>query len=373
MFPAKNPKKILLVYIEPVPYIVGLINTLLPRCAEQIDIVFLAENVSQNWNMNFDPRWQVLPKNKLAKFYFLSRLLIKKNYDLIHLAGWSEPACLLLLMTAKILRIPVVIESDTPLFDHAKLWKRVIKRLIYPTLFCFVNLFMPGGIRQALYLQFYGVPAERIVPLQMTVDVDSIKRYIATLTTTDRIRLRQRYQLSENNTVFLYVGRLVAYKGLATLLTIFQQQTVSSMTLLIVGDGEMRAQVEECAKTCAHIRYAGRLSNQDLLDAYYAADVFVLPAHYEPWGLVVNEAMAVGLPVIVSDRVGCADDLVRDGETGYIVKANCRIALQQTLLRMLNVSERTLLAQQAQKIIANWTLTNEVNNLCQAWKRLLHK
>ena len=91
----------------------------------------------------------------------------------------------------------------------------------------------------------------------------------------------------------------------------------NDLCLAVAGDGSLRAHVEAiAAKPDCRVTYLGRLSGDDVLRSYLAADLLVLPSLFEPWGLVINEAMACGLPVIVSDRVGCADDLVRPAETG---------------------------------------------------------
>lgn len=150
-------KKVLMIYIEPTHYIVGLIERLLPLWQGHLDVIFLTENLTQQWNIQ-QLKWQVLPKNRLAQFTTIMHLMRKGHYNMVHLAGWGERLCLLSIFLAKLLGISVTIESDTPLLPQASLIKRSIKRLIYPILFSMVDLFLPGGSRQAQYIQHYAVP-----------------------------------------------------------------------------------------------------------------------------------------------------------------------------------------------------------------------
>src|SRR5205823_1212632 len=99
-------------------------------------------------------------------------------------------------------------------------------------------------------------------------------------------------------------------------------------------DGPLRPEVEAAIRRLnAPVRLCGFLNQSAIPDAYAAADALVLCSEGETWGLVVNEAMAAGLPAVVTDRVGCADDLVRDGETGYVFPCGAVPALAAILGR----------------------------------------
>ena len=121
--------------------------------------------------------------------------------------------------------------------------------------------------------------------------------------------------------IFLFVGRLPhvdQQKGIARLAHPLSTSNARPTQLIIVGDRQMRAAVELCATTVKSLIILGRLEGERLLAAYCSADALVLPSRFEPWGLVVNEGMAAGLPIIVLNRVGCASDLVDGHETGIV-------------------------------------------------------
>jgi glycosyltransferase involved in cell wall biosynthesis len=121
--------------------------------------------------------------------------------------------------------------------------------------------------------------------------------------------------------VILFAAKLISKKAPLVLLEAFRRlRERQDCALLVVGEGELRPQAEVAAGADVHL--AGFLNQSELPEAYVAADVFCLPSvHHETWGLVVNEALNFGLPVIVSDKVGCAADLVRPGWNGLVVPA----------------------------------------------------
>lgn len=118
---------------------------------------------------------------------------------------------------------------------------------------------------------------------------------------------------------FLFVGRLIERKGLEVLLEAFRR--LDGGELWIGGDGPLRDLVARAAAADARIRDIGHVDGQALTDLYSSADALVVPSLYEPWGLVVHEGLAHGLPVITTDQVGAAEDLVDPGVNGYVVPA----------------------------------------------------
>lgn len=365
-----KPPKILLIYIEPTPYIIELINAIYLTWPGQVDTLFLTENLTQNWDMKLDERFLILPKQKIAKFRLLYQIFLKNNYDFIHFAGWGNSFLLLIIFIAKMFRFPITVESDTPLPHEISLWKKTIKKMIYPVFFKLFHLVLPGGTRQANYFKHYFVASKRIFPVQMTVDVAGIKQYAEKLSNSDRHSIRAQYGIKDEHIVFLFVGRLVLHKGLNELISAFSRIKNNNCRLLIVGDGPMRQQVEETIKINKNICYAGRLTNNELINIYFASDVFVLPSHIEPWGLVINEAMSLGLPLIVTDRVGCVDDLVEHQQNGIIIKAECVQELKSAMEEMTSNEKRTSMRTKSLQKIANWTIENEAKLLCQAWQQL---
>jgi glycosyltransferase involved in cell wall biosynthesis len=141
---------------------------------------------------------------------------------------------------------------------------------------------------------------------------------------------------TDSRTRFLFVGRLIERKGLDVLLRAFAR--FEGGELWIAGDGPIEATVVEAAARDSRIRLFGHVAGADLDALYRQVDVLVVPSLYEPWGLVVHEGLAYGLPVITTDQTGAAFDLIEPGVNGYVVTAG---SAEGTVEAMRSVAEWT--------------------------------
>ena len=209
----------------------------------------------------------------------------------------------------------VLLWSETTAFDQKRQWWR--ERLKSYLLHSCDGALVAGSPHR-IYLESLGMPAERICIAGGCVDNDYFREE------TDRARkepgLRRNLALPEN--FFLYVGRFISVKNLRVLLRAFQEyrNRKGSWSLVLVGTGEDEAHLRQAAtaQDTGAVHFAGLKQLSELVKYYAFASCFVLPSISEPWGLVVNEAMASGLPVLVSNRCGCATDLVKDGTNGFL-------------------------------------------------------
>jgi glycosyltransferase involved in cell wall biosynthesis len=366
-----------MVYVEPTPYIAALVEALRRVWGGPIDVYYITTDLSQPWKLRLESGHErVLPQGFIASFLTLWRVLTRdRTQTILHLAGWGHPVLLGALLMARSLGIPVAVESDTAEERADRSWRYWVKKLLYPLLFCLPSRFLPGGTRQARYLARFGVQQERMRIVQMTVDVCAIRRFCANGREAARSDARAKWDISPDEQVVLYVGRLEGSKGIDVLLAAFSQfaEEEKDARLVIAGDGSLRGQIEAIAANPDRgVVYLGRLSGDDVLRAYLAADLLVLPSLFEPWGLVVNEAMACGLPIIVSDRVGSADDLIQHGETGLVVGAGSATELASAIGQLAQDEPiRHRMGQAAERLISNWTLGNEARNIVSAWHEMI--
>lgn len=206
-----------------------------------------------------------------------------------------------------------VLMTESCAFDHIRTpWKENLKGLGLRLLF---NWAVAGGRAHVDYLQLLGFPLDRIAASYDVVDND-MYHYGAQI-------LREQQERTQKRSCFLYVGRLAAEKNVSTLLEswLAYRQQGGSWSLCLVGDGPEAAALKSLARSspyASEIDFPGLKSSRELLPFYAAAGCFVLPSVREPWGLVVNEAMAAALPVIVSNRCGCAPDLVEEARNGFL-------------------------------------------------------
>src|SRR5262249_4410277 len=172
----------------------------------------------------------------------------------------------------------------------------------------------------AEYFFHYGARPDRVFIVPHTVD-PSFERDSKALI-SNRAQFRRRWGLGQAETIFLFVGKFMASKRPADFIRALlrARERCGSIGGLMVGDGLLR---EPCQRLVEQlhlpIQFTGFLNQSEIVAAYVAADVLVMPSDArETWGMVVNEAMSCGRLCLVSDRVGCGPDLVLAGETGFI-------------------------------------------------------
>ena len=165
-----------------------------------------------------------------------------------------------------------------------------------------------------------GAPPERVHVFANTIDVEAFGER-ATRLAGRRDELRADARCGPDDVVVLSVARLVPEKGLDVLIHAVAEADDSRLLLVVAGGGPERERLADLANVRgARLTLAGDLEWERIVEAYVAADVFALLSEREPWAVVVNEAAACGLPLVLSDRVGAAHDLLRDGENGFLVE-----------------------------------------------------
>lgn len=198
---------------------------------------------------------------------------------------------------------------------------------------------MPVGTLGEQYFLSYGADPEKsfLVPLEPDYDA------FATVDREGVTAFRQRRGLSTDRRYLLFSGRLAEVKRVDLLVDAFVRIAGErpQWDVVIAGDGELRDSLESRVPESLRPRviWLGFLQMEELLHAYHAADVLVLPSDFEPWALVVNEAMAAGLPVVASDVVGAAYDLIEDGVSGKVFASGDAAALAEAILDITD-SER---------------------------------
>jgi glycosyltransferase involved in cell wall biosynthesis len=186
------------------------------------------------------------------------------------------------------------------------------------------------------------------------------------------LALRSHLGLAPATRVLLYAGKLVAAKQPRELLEAFLALNPRNAALVFVGEGPEKASLVARAglpaATSARMVHFLPFANQsEMPSRYLAADVFALPSrgNYETWGLAVNEAMHMGLPCLVSDRVGCQQDLVTDGETGWVFRPTDPIHLREKLAEALSADLAPIRPRVAARI-AGYTYERTTDGLLAA-------
>ena len=275
--------------------------------------------------------------------------------DIINLTGYYDPAQILVLLWARANGIRVVMQNESTATDHQRGgWKERFKQWIFGRcdgFFCF-------GEQSANYLIELGVPPAKILLRKNAVDNNALRTaYDRALPT--RAEQQRAMRLRPNN--FVFVGRLIAIKNLPMLLTSFatarqQSPYADDWGLILLGDGleqnVLQQQINRSDLSGIVWLLPGRPWFQ-VPNILALSNALVLPSTSEPWGLVVNEAMVCGLPVLVSDRCGCVPDLVHDGQNGFVFDPTQPAQLAYHMTQFMNGSvDVNQISQSARQSVA---------------------
>ena len=248
-------------------------------------------------------------RSKWQTFWRLLKLMRKVEVHKIIYAGWMSPEYNVYAFLSPKSKNVMVCESSILDVSFAGLAGWVKKRIINR-----MGVALPSGKPHAEL--FYSIDFKGCVHITGSVGIfNKGERKLI-----ERPRQPIRY---------LYVGRLVEVKNIGLLIDEFNR---NGKPLTIVGNGALEQMLKQQAND--NITFLGFVENEKLGDIYQAHDVFILPSKYEPWGLVVEEALYWGLPVIVSDKVGSGRDMVRDLHTGNIFPSESIDGLHRAILHM---------------------------------------
>ena len=263
--------------------------------------------------------------------------------DAVLITGWQCRGMLQLLLAARLHRLPVLLRIESNNLSRRSWLARLWHRLLVQQAFACLSI---GSANTAFYRSL-GVPTQRLIPAPYFVD-NGFFAERSSIARQQRHELRRRWAIPLESFCFLFAGKLQQKKRPLVLLAALHQLLSSSdppaVHLLIVGSGELervcRQQVEFQRLP---VTFAGFLNQGEIPEAYAAADALVLPSDSgETWGLVVNEAMACGLPAIVSDQVGSGPDLVDHGRTGLVFPLDQVSALAACMAQMASAPAKSL-------------------------------
>ena len=296
--------------------------------------------------------WRDASKTALARA--LWKRLSELDPDVVLVPGYYTLPAVAAAVWAKLHGRASVLMTESTAYDHQRVaWKELLKSFALHTLFDWA---VAGGKDHVAYLKQLRFPADRVVGFYDVVNNDMFEHG------TRAIRTQSAAEFNLPSRYFLYVGRLAEEKNVAGLLQSWLAYRAGggAWPLVLVGDGPEAAALRAIAASSAFggdVLFAGLKSSRELLPYYAFAGCFVLPSTREPWGLVVNEAMASGLPVLVSSRCGCAADLVAEGKNGFVFDPFNQPALTAHLHTVARTGEPALqsLGQRSIEIIRGFS------------------
>jgi glycosyltransferase involved in cell wall biosynthesis len=297
----------------------------------------------------------------------------KLKPDLVNITGYSEFESWIILFYCKINGIKTILSNESTSGDHKR--KKIIESLKSFIITRFDGYFNFGTLSKNYLISLGGKPEKMLVNRNCVDNVNINRIYENTLPERDNIK--DLLKLPSKN--FIFVGRLIEYKNLIIMFEAFkiaQDKSNADWGILILGDGEQK---DELLKYIAdnnilNISFQKGVSWDKVPYFLALSDVLVLPSYSETWGLVVNEAMACGLPVMVSEHCGCALDLVKNEGNGYTFSPYNVEKISDLFLKFMN-NEVDLIKMGvvSKEIINSYSLENVAKEMYDSFIKITNK
>ena len=299
--------------------------------------------------------------------------------DVVHINGWAWLSHLQLLFALKKRGVPTLFFGDSHLLDGQaggpRWW---IKLAVLRRVYSWPTACLYAGSANRAYFETFGVPPERLYPCPHSIDVSRFA-VPAALREQEAARWRSELGIAREQTVLLFAGKFDANKRPTQLMRTVAKLHDSGIVLILVGAGELQAEIDVIAASDpARFRVLPFQNQSRMPIVYRLGDIFIMPSAAESWGIAVNEALASGRPVVVSNGAGCAADVV-DDSCGRIFPRNDWCALGNAI-EELKQNGDTLSAMGRTAATRAWTfdvaateaaLLAAVNEICAASRNTL--
>ena len=262
-----------------------------------------------------------------------------------------------------------MVRGDSHLHTALPWLKQIAKECVYPFFLKKFSACLATGQWSAEYFHHYR--AKRVILSPHFIDNDwfSVE---SEKSRQQKTRLRELWNIPQESTVYLFAGKFEEKKKpldvLHALHEIKNKTPEVVAHVLMVGDGKLKNSCEDFSKSRGlAVSFTGFLNQSEMPKAYGVSDVLVLPSDgRETWGLVVNEAMACGLPAIVSDLVGCGPDLIEEGQTGHFFSCGHVMELAEKMLRFTRPGYVAEMGQNTRRRISGYTVDAAAHGILEA-------
>ena len=344
-------KRILFLTNYPSPYRVNFFDTL-GKLAQVTVLYSDRKEKKQHRSKN----WFVAGEGKFEAVQLKKRVLsvkgrdlctdvvdwLKKPWDAIIIHGYGTPTQIYAMGWLRRHHIPYYLEVDGGLIRQDGKFKHFLKQKIVDG----ASVWLSTGSYTTDYLCHYGAVRERCFPFPFSSLWE--KDLLPEMPTVSRKEeARRKLQMGEEK-ILLSIGQFIPRKGFDVLMEA-AKELPRNVGIYIIG-GEPTEEYVQLQKSLPQVHFVGFQKKEDLKQYYLAADLFVLPTREDIWGLVINEAMAFGLPVITTDRCVAGLELVENGVNGFIVPAGQAEPLKKAMLDTLSMDLRAMGEASLQRI-----------------------
>ncbi len=373
------PIRVAAVFPEPTPYRAPLLDRVAALPEIELTVVYAAGTVAGR-------TWRVEPKHDAVflrgvrvpgaarvlhhDYPFTPGIVPALNDgrpDVVVVSGWSTFAAQAAIAWCRVRGVPYLLVVESHDEGPRAGWRRTVKDSVVPSVVANASGVLVTGTLARNSMVARGASADRVRVFANTVDVEEFGDQASRLLGR-RPDLRDALGATPDDVVVLSVARLAPEKGLDVLVRAIADAGDERLLLVVAGEGTERARLEKLAEEAGvRLVLTGDVEWERVVELYVAADVFALLSEREPWAVVVNEAAACGLPLVLSDRVGAAHDLLRDGENGTLVQAG-DVAGAAAALRELAADPERRRAQGARsrEVAGDWGYGQSVEAFLEA-------
>jgi glycosyltransferase involved in cell wall biosynthesis len=333
---------------EPTQFRVPHLDLIADRPEVDLTVIYAAATVQRReWNLSprHEPvvlRGPKVPATPILHHDFpltpqIWALLTRERFDVVVIAGWSLLATWLAIVWCRVHRVPYLLVSENHDREPRPQWIRILRRLVLPRIVRRAGGYLPTGSLAQEHLASLGARVEDSTFFPNTVDVPRLSERVDQLR-AERDRIRASLGIPSDSVVILFLGRFIRLKAVDVVIraaAVASRRASSHLHLLLVGSGPLEGELRKlAAESGTEATFAGWRSERELPQMLAVADLFVLASRREPWGTVVVEAAAAGLPLVLSDRVGAGADLVVPRVNGELVPADDVEALADAFVRI---------------------------------------
>lgn len=303
--------------------------------------------------------------------------LRRENPDALWVNGHNYFTYLLAIGAAKALGIPVLMRGETHLLLSCSMSKRILRRLVMSAFYQVCDACLPIGTRNAEFYRSHGVRDERLFIVPYAVD-----NTFFTQTTDSYLKdpssIKKDLGLPATTPLVLFASKLMSRKRPMDLLMAYhklrREQIQAALVFIGSGSHEQMLKTYVQQQQVPDVYFFGFRNQSELPKFYAIADIFVLPSENEPWGLVINEVMCAGLPVVATKEIGAAADLVIPDQNGLIYQTGDIEMLASHLRTLVADSKlRMRMGQCSRELIAKWSIERCVQGVKEALFYLTNK
>jgi glycosyltransferase involved in cell wall biosynthesis len=360
--------RVVVVSPEPTPYRAPLFDRIAGAVGIDLTVVYAAHSVAHRaWSVepmhdHLFLRGVAVPgAERILRHQYpltpgIARALRKAQPDVVVVSGWSTFASQRAIAWCRAHRVPYVLLVESHDLGPRTAWRRAVKgAVVGPILRAAANVLVVGSAARE------SVVARGATAVRLFANTIDVAAWTARAEELERRR-------ADDDVLVLSVARLVPEKGIDDLIRATAEAGDARLRLVVAGDGPQREGLVELATELGvRLTILGHIAEGELARTYVDADVFALLSRHEPWGVAVNEAAASGLPLLLSDRVGAASDLLVDGRNGFVVPAGDVGEAAAALNRLAShPALRHELGARSHELVSKWGYESSVENFVAA-------